>query len=86
MQMTGPEHAEHAEALLSGKARWPHKMGDRMAAAQAHAVLALVSLVAHTITENDCDQNAVDARNYDWRTALPLPYMFDYDDLEEKKV
>jgi hypothetical protein len=75
MEMTGPEHAAHAEALLSGKARWPHRIGDRMAAANAHATLALVALGAHALTQDDGSEHRADALNYDWRAALPLPYL-----------
>lgn len=78
MYLTGPEHAERAEALLNGQLKWPHRIPDRMTAANAHATLALVSLIAHTLTaeENTVPQQEVDARHYEWRMALPFvsPY------------
>lgn len=77
MEMTGPEHAALAEELLIGVRKWPHRIGDRMQAANAHATLALLSLVAHMVSADeatDTNQHEVDARTYEWRMALPIPY------------
>lgn len=37
--------------------------------------------MAHAVNDErgEADQHSVDARNYDWRAALPLPYVYDYD-------
>lgn len=69
MRYTGPEHAAIAEELLLGERRWPSRIPDRMAAAQAHATLALTSAMAMAFVEGQVD----DAVLAEWASSLPVP-------------
>ena len=71
--MTGPEHLVHADALLSGVWRTPHKWSDRIAAAAVHVQAAHVQLMATILLRDEIAESQKDALVAHWMNVLRVP-------------
>lgn len=71
--LTGPEHLVHADALLSGAWRVPHKWSDRIAAAAVHVQAAHVQLMATILLRDEIAEAQKDALVAQWMGVLRVP-------------
>lgn len=71
--MSGPEHLQEADMLLSGYRRIPHKWSDRIAAAGVHVQAAQVQLLAMMMISSHADDTQLAALRSHWMGVLRVP-------------